>query len=332
MLPTMRSEIQTAVRFCLTSALAASIALSPRQGSAEPLAGADALDAEAAREFDTAIANVERNPPTATRAAANAARTWLKLVESTPESDDTAAWRQIRIGKTLNSFRLAYKLSDDCQYIYEATDAAKTYLATVPPSSENHVATQAHSDSVAEDGKKCPAPEPETANEPEGPNDEAANLQSTEPLTDRKMNAKSYKLLALTSGVLTGATLGISLGTGLSRTRAPFEGAAYKSILNAARASYEDADPTNNVSYGPEDDMCANARAGAGINPEVVSACNRWDRLGKVAVATGVLTAVFAVSTVVFSVLAVRARRKGKLLSFGVGPLRGGGGFVGWRF
>lgn len=344
MLATMRSDVKTAMCLCLSGVLATSIAGIPRIGLAEEPTSVDTLDAEAAREFDTAIANFERNPAAATRAAAQAARTWRKLVESTPEGPETDAWRQIRIGKTLNSFRLAYQLSEDCRYIEEAVEAANSYLETVPPSSENHAATQAQSESVAGEGKECPISGPDVpdeaeaegpkeedseAGEVEDPKGDANESQNGVTLADNRSPDRSYKLLAITSGVLTGATIVVSLGTGLVRVREPFEGAAYKSILNAARASYEDADPTNNVSYGSEDDMCANARAGAGVNAEVISACDRWDRLGKVAVATGVLTAVFAVSTVVFSVLAVKARRKSEKLSFGVGPLRGGGGLVG---
>ncbi|MFY0540409.1 hypothetical protein [Nannocystis pusilla] len=113
--------------------------------------------------------------------------------------------------------------------------------------------------------------------------------------------------LAISAG-LTGAMLAVSLGTGLSRYKAPFRGAAYDQIYDAAVASHEDAETGNEVAHGADDDMCSEANRG--INGDVRGACERWERLGTAAIATGVMTGVLGVTTIALAAVLAGKRRK----------------------
>ncbi len=328
-------------RLCSVSVLTTALVVGqsyPSVVAAEDPADTEKLDAEAAREFDTAISTQEQNPAAAARAAARAARIWLRLVQAAADDSSKADWRQIRIGKTLNSYRLAYQLTEDCQYIREATQAADQYLGSIPESSSNHTFTAEHKASISDSAPECTneedtseVPTPPQDNdgssdsdgEREGPEQPPAVELPKDEVSDNAKTSKLYVGLAISSGILTGVALGVSLGTGLSRLREPFAGSSYKKILTAAQASYQDSDPSNDVPFGANDDMCAAARANGGINQEVESACDRWDTLGTVAVATGTATAVFAVSTVVFSVLAARKKRREQNLAFSIAPTPG---------
>ncbi|WP_434418269.1 hypothetical protein [Nannocystis pusilla] len=113
--------------------------------------------------------------------------------------------------------------------------------------------------------------------------------------------------LAISAG-LTAALLAVSLGTGLSRYKAPFRGAAYNGIYDAAVASHEDAVTGNEVAHGAGDDMCSEANRD--INGDVRGACERWERLGTAAIATGVMTGVLGVTTIALAAVLAGKRRK----------------------
>jgi len=293
------------------------------------------LDTQAVLDFKSAIENAERSPGEAAQRAASAAQTWQSLVESTPETSETSQWRQAKIGRTLNAYKLAFSLSHDCTHLYHAEDATTNYLNSIDNSSEPYRMVHAHHASVqAQGAEECPArapmQEPPTTDTNSTSDSEGRNTSSllpvegpptstnprigsptstTAPLVDER--PRKFRILAITSGTLAGVSFLISAGTGLSRVREPFNGRAYQAILDAARESTQDENPENNVPHGPNDDMCAIARSNG--NNEVVSACNRWDSLGAAATATGILGAIFTVSTVALSVAALRAKRNSRV-------------------
>ncbi len=119
------------------------------------------------------------------------------------------------------------------------------------------------------------------------------------------------KSLVIGLGVTAGfaaAALAISLGTGLSRAKGPIQGLAYKNVYDAAVDSYKDDMLGNEVNYAEGAEMCTGDTAAR--NPGVAEACQRYDRLRDVALATGVLAGAALVGTAVFAGLLVRQQRR----------------------
>lgn len=91
-----------------------------------------------------------------------------------------------------------------------------------------------------------------------------------------------------------------ALGTGLSRVREPFQGIAYQKIHDAAVATLNDDDPTNDVSHDGKSDMCGNP-----MDPGVAAACRHHHRLLIATITMGALAGVLLVTSLVVE----RARR-----------------------
>jgi len=276
-------------------------------------ANLDALDIQASEDLTAAHYSREQDPEAGLQAAARAARTYAKLLAATTETADTSGWRQIRAEKLIKAYELAYELSKDCMYIQEALEAIDGYLGASSSSTSTEFIMSQRDELVSADCVKeteDAVAEVQTPVEPLDPPvvDSTPDPRADQPIASDKQ-FKVYRNLAITAGVFTGVSLGALLGTSLSRISEPFHGTAYKSILEAAEASFDDDDPTNNVDYDSNTDMCATARQPAG-NTNVAAACQRWDRLGKAAIATGITTGIFATTTVVFAILAHRTKRK----------------------
>lgn len=232
-------------------------------------------------------------------------------VQRLPEKHDTRVRRNELASQALNAYIEAFRAeSDDCGLARSGLSLADDYtqglLSVYGPGAKNSdeyigMTNLREELDRARNEHGCPGP---SATESAEPGSQApAPAEATEQRGDRGL----VVALAVSAG-LTGAMLAVSLGTGLSRYKRPFEGAAYKKIYEAAVASHQDTIAGNEVEYGSDDPMCSETNRG--INGDVKDACERWENLGKVAAATGVMTGVLGVTTIALA--AVLASRRGK--------------------
>lgn len=291
----------------------------------------------------------------------DAARLLAEALVGLPERFENRARRNSLAIRTVNAYTLAFAADPDlCEAAAEAVALADTYLAelqavygAVVQGADEYVGmveVRAELDtSRAERGcvrREAGGSEATTRGSPSpsGPlahgADPARGPAGRSPWADDARASRPLIIGLAVSGALTGALLATSLGTGLSRVRQPFTGAAYERIYDAARASHADAIDGNEVGYDAGTDMCAAAREVG--NEEVIDACRAGDRLGKVAIATGVAAGAFAITTAALVGILVRRDKRSRASarsdvrhSF-VGAIPGGrGGFrvlLQWRF
>lgn len=230
-----------------------------------------------------------------------------------PESRATFDARNKLVSMGLVAYRsLAQDSADDCESVAAGIRVADRYLAQLEGAYGSTVQTDAVlGDAVAGvaelraefarlyTDRRCD--QARTA-EPPG-------QQNPPPRTDPVPSAQPpARPLVVGLGVaagLTGTLLLISLGTGLSRYKEPFQGAAYLKIYDAAVASTSDSDPGNDVPHDGASDMCADP-----ADRVVRDACDSWHRLGRIAVGTGVATGLLAATTAALAVLVTHKRRQ----------------------
>lgn len=246
------------------------------------------------------------------------------------ETLDTRARRNNFAAQAVNLYKAAFEAAPgECALASSGLSLADEYLDTLlsvygapARNSDEYVGLserRGELDRVREE-RGCPAPAPRAAPEPQtAPNpppsqpEPAPKPAPPEDSRPRDGSGDSRRLVAglAVSGALTGTMLAVSLGTGLSRYREPFRGAAYMKIYDAARASFADGDASNNVNYGSDTDMCKAAGSGdVVVNQEVFDACSDWKRLGTVAIATGIAAGVLGATTITLAALLVRDKRR----------------------
>lgn len=158
--------------------------------------------------------------------------------------------------------------------------------------------------------RNCPAPEESPPQLAPTPAQAPAPPPATpNPQTDSGTKRDDRLLVAgvAVSAGLTGAMLAVSLGTGLSRYKEPFRGAAYQKIHDAAVKSHTDLDVGNEVDYRSDTDMCSEMNREN--NGDVRDACRRWEQLGTTAIVTGVITGALGVTTIALLAVLVKKRR-----------------------
>lgn len=305
--------------------------------SSGPVAAAPAPNAwkqqqaAATTRFDEAGALAAAGNPAAVGAYVDAGRTFTHAAHLVaPNHPDRPALLEALTRKALRAFELAHGLAPpkppfctdaDRSLLRDALAACDLVLAAAGTAADDLVPTrQAYArELTACTPKKPPLVKPGTPpkSTPDTPPKatpdtppEAVSTPEPGPRADTKP-AASRRPLPISSekppiwpNVGLGVSLGLmgvfgaaALGTGLSRVRSPFTGAAYENILAAARVSREDDDPTNDVSSSTDRDMCADNGQG---NADVARACARWDGLGRASLATGILAGLSLVAAATF--------------------------------
>lgn len=317
-------------------AVALVLASSPVAAAPAPNAWKQQQAAAAAR-FDEAGALEAAGDPAAVAAYVDAGRTFTRAARLVaPDHPDRPALLEALTRKALRAFELAHELAPpkppscsdaDRTLLRDALAACDLVLAAPGTAADDLVPTRAAYDReltactpkkqppVASPGP--PKPPPET--KPEAPEPGPATAKPPEPRADTTPAAsrrpppatpeKPPKWPNAGLGVslgLMGVFGAVALGTGLSRVRSPFTGAAYDKILEAARASREDDDPSNDVSSSSDRDMCADGGQG---NADVARACDRWVGLGRASLATGILAGLSLVAAATFLGLKLRRGR-----------------------
>jgi len=271
---------------------------------------------------------------------AEAGRLLRDELQRLPESPENRARRNLLATQSINAYTFAFMEESACSLASDALIVARDYLkefmqvyGVAARTNDEYNGVRALRDELERDrvAKGCP-----TLSEPVvTPPPEATELNSSAPVRPPRTSAPSRTPLAVGLGVSAGLAatmLAVSLGTGLSRAQEPFQGAAFTKIHEAAKASYSDADPNNNVDYGQGREMCSVDTITR--NPKVADACAHWSNLGTVAIATGVVAGVFVLGTAVFTGLLARHKRRhggmptrfdGRRVQLGAAPRLEGG-------
>lgn len=329
--------------FCIPTrlfrgALALTLALASGPVAAAPAPNAwKQQQAAASARFDEASALEAAGDPAAVAAYADAGRTFTRAARQVaPNHPDRPALLEALGRKALRAFELAHGLAPpkppsctdaDRSLLRDALAACDLVLAAPGTAADDLVPTREAYDreltactpkkqpvASPETTPKNPPPDtpPETKPEPE-PAPEPAPRADTVPAASRRPPPVTSEKPPVwpTAGLgvslaLTGVFGAVALGTGLSRVRSPFTGAAYDNIVEAARASREDDDPTNDVSSSTDRDMCADGGQG---NADVARACERWVGLGRASLATGIIAGLSLVAAATFLGLKLRRGR-----------------------
>lgn len=272
-----------------------------------------------------------------------------------PESFNNRDRRNLLASQAVNAYALAFERApNECQLAVSGIEVASKYLSALlavyggdARQSDEYVGIDASRRELEEarrqrgcpDGTTPPAtkvpplPPTPTAEEPPPRDEEPAPSDEGEEAGRRRLVAG-----LAASASLTGVLLAVSLGTGLSRFKEPFQGAAYARIYEAARGSFDDGVAGNEVDYGAMSDMCSDSARM--INGDVDDACRAWDRLGITAIATGVGAGVMGATTVTLAVLLKRralrdskvmARARSHQMSMGAAPSRRRGAMFTFR-
>lgn len=284
--------------------------------AARPVAAAPPIDRQAE-------ALIEAGDPLA------AARLFARELAALPEDFDRRARRNGLAVKAVNAFTLAFEADPSrCDAAAEGVALADAYrgeflavYGAVARGADEHVGMtelRDELDRLRRDhgciSAEAPAarPEPRPVDPPAvrpSPPIDPPPLPADVPTNDRRGLVAGVAV----SGALTGVLLATTLGAGLSRAREPFTGAAYQDIYAAAKASRTDGIAGNEVGHDASTDMCAAGRE-VGNDP-VIAACDTWDRLGRVTIAAGVATGVFAVTTAALAGVLVRDKRRQRALA-----------------
>ncbi|MDC0720487.1 hypothetical protein [Nannocystis bainbridge] len=229
-----------------------------------------------------------------------------------PERRDTRGRRNDLAVRAANVYSEAFRAEpDDCGLAGAGLELADEYLQGLlavygagAENSDEYVGMSGLREGLerASAQRGCAERETPAAAEP------AIAIQARTDATKQPGERRLVVGLAISAG-FTAALLAVSLGTGLSRYKAPFRGAAYNRIYDAAVASYEDADPGNDVAHGVDDDMCSEAN-GSMDGSDVSVACKRWEGLGTAAIVTGVMTGVLGATTIALAAVLAGKRRK----------------------
>jgi hypothetical protein len=247
-----------------------------------------------------------------------AARLLRDELDRLPENLDNRGRRNLLVSAAVNVYSLAFDQNPkQCEPIVAALLLADVYLrdllAVYGAAARSSDAYQGVAERRGEldrsrSSHDCPAPTPEPtppdepAEPPAAPGDPSGDAPPDQPAAP---NNRPLVIGVAISASLTVSMLAISLGTSLSRIKDPFTGAAYERIYDAAVASFNDASP--DVDYGTGTNMCQNGREVN--NAAVINACDSWDRLGRAAIATGVLTGVFAATTLTLTGVLIHRKR-----------------------
>ncbi len=234
-----------------------------------------------------------------------AARLLRGELERLPENLDNRATRNLLVSAAVNVYSLAFENDPkQCEPIIAALSLSDAYLRELLVAHGDSIRSSDAYEGIEERRGElersrrlhdCPDPTPEKIQKPPPP-----------PPGPERKNTRPFVIGVAISAGLTASMLAISLGTSLSRVRAPFTGAAYDRIYSAAVASFKDDTP--NVDYGRETDMCQNGRMVN--NAAVINACDSWDRLGQTAIATGVIAGVLAATTLTLTSILLHRKRK----------------------
>ncbi len=251
-----------------------------------------------------------------------AARLLNDDLDRLPENLDNRSQRNLLVSAAINAYALAFDQNPkQCDSITAALNLADAYLrdflGVYGAPARNSDAYQGVAERRSEldqarASHACPAPpsKKEQQVEPVDPPPTGPGASSNDlPPTPGKPTPPSNRPLVIgiaISAALSASMLAVSLGTGLSRIKEPFTGAAYENIYDAAVASYSDASP--DVDYGNDTNMCKSGREVN--NAAVINACDNWDRLGQTAIATGVLTGAFAATGLALTGILIHRKRK----------------------
>lgn len=320
--------------------LVVTLALASGPAAAAPAPNAwKQQQAAAAARFDVAGTLEAAGDPAAVAVYVDAGRTFTRAAQLVaPDHPDRPALLEALGRKALRAFELAHGLAPpkppsctdaDRSLLRDALAACDLVLAAPGTAADDLVPTRQAYDReltactpkkppVVSPGtttklppKTTPETTPETT-EP-APAPEPAPRTDTKPASSERPPPVTSEKPPIWPDVGLGVSLGlmgvfgaVALGTGLSRVRSPFTGAAYDNILEAARVSREDDDPTNDVSSSTDRDMCADGGQG---NADVARACDRWDSLGRASLATGILAGLSLVAAATFLGLKLRRGR-----------------------
>lgn len=255
-----------------------------------------------------------------------AALKFEEAFRSLPESWDNRDQRNRLASGAINTYAEAFKESPgECGLAFAGLDLADDYLAgllavygTDVKGAPEYTGIAGRRDELDNDRRKhaCERPTPTGPTAEAQPEDIAPTSNSPVPpedvSSDESKPSRQRPLVAAfaTSAAITGVLVAVSLGTGLSRYKAPIQGAAYSKIYNAARDSYTDDVMGNEVDYGKDSDMCSkNARM---VNTEVDQACAAWTQLGKAALATGIAAGLTGVTAIALGVTFSKKQRYGR--------------------
>lgn len=319
-----------------TALLGVWLCMAPTPFIARPVVAASAPASEANAEAHARFDEGERarDGGDLTTAGAHflaAARLWAGAFAEPPMDGAAQRQRSIYMFKALKSYRLAFDVdSTQCDVLKEAIASVNKYLVeleqrivkdTVLQDEVNALNTQRGLFlSLRED--RCPeaaagpvvqffdvASNPSRKAAEEGPqNSDPITPPRPDPADSTGAGQRPLVIATITSASIGGVLLATSLGSGLSRASGPAAGAAYKSIYNAAVASVQDGDPSNDVAFGQGNDLCGDdARA---RNIDVNLACRRWHNLKTVAIVTGVIAGVAALVATTTGALLGRKRAK----------------------
>lgn len=268
---------------------------------------------------------------------AEAARMLRDALAEVPENEANRGQRNLLATQAINAFKLAFDADPaNCGVIGEGLAVAREYVrefedvyGAAAKSSDEYTGVVELRGELERGSalKGCSTrPEVKPVSRPGPAPDEALPTPRDSPSPSRTPLVVG---LGVSAG-LAATMLAVALGTGLSRAKGPVQGAAYTKIYDAAKASHDDGVDDNEVDYGEGSDMCSGANRTR--NGEVAAACSQYDRLKTVAIATGVVSGVFVVSSVVFAVLLARHKRKygqesalGQRLQIGAAPRLEGG-------
>ncbi|MEZ4449541.1 MAG: hypothetical protein R3B09_08675 [Nannocystaceae bacterium] len=252
-----------------------------------------------------------------------AALKFEEAFRSLPESGDNRAQRNRLASGAINTYAEAFKESPgECGLALAGLDLADDYLAGLlavygmdVKGAPEYTGIAGRRGELDNDSRKhsCERPTPTgpTA-QPEDITTGDSSVPTEDVPFDESKPSRQRPLVAAfaTSAVVTGVLVAVSLGTGLSRYKAPIQGAAYSKIYNAARDSYTDDVMGNEVDYAKDSDMCSkNARM---VNTEVDQACADWTQLGKAALATGIAAGLTGITAVALGVTFSRRQRYGR--------------------